>query len=118
MTDCVRLTIVDGVADVRLNRPDKLNGLDLAMFDALVETGKRVAEDRTLRAVVLSGEGRGFCAGLDFMSFMASSDGPKRGTPETTTVWNWRFAIRPSMPGSRTAPPRRPRRPQARWRTT
>jgi enoyl-CoA hydratase/carnithine racemase len=78
MTDCVRLTIVDGVADVRLNRPDKLNGLDLAMFDALVETGKRVAEDRTLRAVVLSGEGRGFCAGLDFMSFMASSDGPKR----------------------------------------
>jgi len=78
MSDRVLLTIRDGVADVRLNRPDKLNGLDLAMFDALVETGKRVAADRSLRAVVLSGEGRGFCAGLDFVSFMASSEGPKR----------------------------------------
>ena len=47
----------------------------------LVETGKRVAEDRSLRAVVLSGEGRGFSAGLDFMSFMASSEGPKRPEP-------------------------------------
>ena len=78
MSNRVLLTIEGGVADVRLNRPDKLNGLDLPMFDALVETGKRVAEDRSLRAVVLSGEGRGFSAGLDFMSFMASSEGPKR----------------------------------------
>jgi len=78
MSDRVLLTSKDGVGDVRLNRPDKLNGLDLPMFDALVETGKRIAEDRSLRAVVLSGEGRGFCAGLDFMSFMAPSEGPKR----------------------------------------
>ena len=78
MSDRVVLTIEDGVADVRLNRPDKLNGLDLPMFDALVETGKRVSQDRSLRAVVLSGEGRGFSAGLDFMSFMAASEGPKR----------------------------------------
>ena len=48
MTDRVLLTIADGVADVRLNRPDKLNGLDLPMFDALVATGKRIAEDRSL----------------------------------------------------------------------
>lgn len=85
MTDRVLLTIADGVADVRLNRPDKLNGLDLPMFDALVATGKRIAEDRSLRAVVLSGEGRGFCAGLDFMSFMATSEGPKRNLFERST---------------------------------
>lgn len=41
------------------------------MFDALIETGKALADDRTLRAVVLSGEGRSFCAGLDFASFMS-----------------------------------------------
>jgi len=55
---------------VRMNRPDKLNALDSAMFEALIETGKALAQDRTLRAVVLSGEGRAFCAGLDFGSFM------------------------------------------------
>lgn len=60
-----------GVADVRLDRADKLNALDRAMFTALVETGAELAGDRGVRAVVLSGEGRAFCAGLDFTSFMA-----------------------------------------------
>jgi enoyl-CoA hydratase/carnithine racemase len=44
------------------------------MFEALIETGKALRADRALRAVVLSGEGRAFCAGLDFASFMAMSD--------------------------------------------
>ena len=56
---------------MRLNRPEKMNALDRPMFEALVETGRALAADRALRAVVLSGEGRGFCAGLDFASFMA-----------------------------------------------
>jgi enoyl-CoA hydratase/carnithine racemase len=56
---------------VRLNRPEKINALDQAMFTALVETGRALAQDRTVRAVVLSGEGRGFCAGLDFGGFMS-----------------------------------------------
>ena len=68
--------MADGVADVRLSRPEKLNSLDPAMFTGLVETGRSLASDPSLRAVVLSGEGRGFCAGLDFASFMAlGSDG-------------------------------------------
>jgi enoyl-CoA hydratase/carnithine racemase len=71
MPERVAVNIDDGVADVRLNRPDKLNALDMAMFEGLVEAGKKLAHDRTLRAVVLSGEGRAFCAGLDFASFMA-----------------------------------------------
>ncbi|GAA2438176.1 crotonase/enoyl-CoA hydratase family protein [Actinomadura vinacea] len=61
----------DGVADVRLNRPDKLNALDMAMFEALADTGDALAADPSVRAVVLSGEGRSFCAGLDFANFAA-----------------------------------------------
>lgn len=80
MTEQERVTVVieGGVADVRLNRPEKLNALDQAMFDALVETGDRLARDRSVRAVVLSGEGRGFCAGLDFLSFQAMAGATER----------------------------------------
>ncbi len=58
-----------GVADVRLNRPDKMNACDTEMFSALSAAGKQLADDRSLRAVVLSGEGRAFCAGLDVAGF-------------------------------------------------
>ena len=72
MSDRVSVALADdGVADVRLNRPDKLNALDAEMFDALVAAGDSLARERGVRAVVLSGEGRAFCAGLDFASFMA-----------------------------------------------
>ena len=78
--DRVAVTIEGGVADVRLNRPDKINALDPAMFAAIVETGESLKADRAVRAIVLSGEGRGFCAGLDFSSFqaMAGSDAEPR----------------------------------------
>jgi len=69
MSDRVLVSMEDGVADVRLARADKLNALDGAMFEALIGTGRRLAEEPSLRAVVLSGEGRAFCAGLDFPSF-------------------------------------------------
>ena len=69
--DRVAVTIEGGVADVRLNRPEKINALDPAMFAAIVETGEWLKAERSVRAVVLSGEGRGFCAGLDFSSFQA-----------------------------------------------
>ena len=71
MTDIVTCTITDGVADVRLNRPDKLNAVNPAMFGALGDMGDRLKADNSLRAVVLSGEGRGFCSGLDFSAFQA-----------------------------------------------
>ena len=79
MSERVKVTIEGGVADVRLARPEKLNGLDLAMFEALAREGRALADDRSLRAVVLSGEGRAFSAGLDFQSFLsggASGDRP------------------------------------------
>jgi enoyl-CoA hydratase/carnithine racemase len=73
----VTCTVVDGVADVRLNRPDKINALDAGMFVALAATGEALATDPSVRAVVLSGEGRGFCAGLDFGSFQAMASGDR-----------------------------------------
>lgn len=80
MSDRVIVTrLPGGVADVRLNRADKMNALDTAMFEALVATGVDLAADRSLRAVVLSGEGRCFCAGLDFSSFQSMSGGGARG---------------------------------------
>lgn len=74
----VSVTVDGGVADVRLNRPEKINALDVAMFEALAEAGDRLAGDPRVRAVVLSGEGRGFCAGLDFEAFMGMA-GTERG---------------------------------------
>jgi enoyl-CoA hydratase/carnithine racemase len=71
MSDRVLCTIDDGVADVRLNRPDKINALDGAMFAAIDEVGEQLKAEQGLRAVVLSGVGRGFCAGLDFSTFSA-----------------------------------------------
>ncbi|MEN8184506.1 MAG: enoyl-CoA hydratase/isomerase family protein, partial [Myxococcota bacterium] len=73
MAERVSVTTQEGIADVRLDRPEKLNALDLPMFEALVETWQQLARERGLRAVVLSGEGRAFCAGLDFSSFRAMS---------------------------------------------
>jgi enoyl-CoA hydratase/carnithine racemase len=81
MSDRVRMTITDGVADVRLARPDKMNALDAAMFAGLTETGKQLCADNSVRAVVLSGEGRAFCAGLDFMSFLAMGNGGESKGP-------------------------------------
>ena len=75
MDDRVKVTISEGVADVRLVRADKMNALDAAMFDALVATSDRLAHEKGLRAVVLSGEGRAFCAGLDMGRFAAMEKG-------------------------------------------
>jgi len=71
MADRVSVHIENGIADVRLNRPDKMNAIDAAMFEDLVEAGLGLRSDPTVRSVVLSGEGRAFCAGLDFGMFQA-----------------------------------------------
>jgi len=71
----VTITIEDHVADVRLARPDKLNALDPAMFAGLIAAIARLGDTAGLRAVVLSGEGRGFCAGLDMASMASGGSG-------------------------------------------
>ena len=60
MTDFVTIDINQGVADVRLNRADKYNALSPDMFDAITEAGESLMDNKDIRAVVLSGNGRGF----------------------------------------------------------
>jgi enoyl-CoA hydratase/carnithine racemase len=72
--DRVVCRVEAGVADVRLNRPAKLNALDDLMFAELIEVGERLRHDPELRVIVLSGEGRAFCSGLDFSAFQAQAD--------------------------------------------
>lgn len=64
-TDRVTITVEDGIAEVTLNRPDKLNAFDPAMFRAVSDAGDRLMSAPGLRAVILTGAGRGFCAGID-----------------------------------------------------
>ena len=90
----------DGVAHVRLNRPHKRNGLDLPMFRAISQTARDLGTRKEVRAVVLSGEGPAFCAGLDVKAQMADPRAmvaelmephPERVTNLAQDVaWAWR----------------------------
>lgn len=96
----VRIETKDGIADVRMVRGDKLNAVDLEMFMALIDAGLEIAENTRIRAVVLSGEGRAFCSGLDIPSLMVGG-GDRKGpnlldrTPESPAnlaqrcAWVW-----------------------------
>src|SRR3954447_26410131 len=79
MDDRVKVTVSEGIADVRLVRADKMNALDAAMFDGLVGTIDRLGREKGVRAVVLSGEGRAFSAGLDMGRFAAMNDNGGNG---------------------------------------
>ena len=81
MQDRVTITMLeDGIADVRLIRADKMNALDPAMFKGLTEAIDQLKETPGLRVVVVSGEGRAFCAGLD-LSSLGKSDETKTKDP-------------------------------------
>jgi enoyl-CoA hydratase/carnithine racemase len=75
-----------GIADVRMNRPEKRNALDGAMFAGLRDAGEQLKAMPQVRVVVLSGEGASFCAGLDFSSFnaMASGDRSAASSPSSS----------------------------------
>lgn len=68
MTDRVSIKIENHIADVRLTRADKMNALDPAMFAAIIDAQQQLEKNKEVRAVVLSGEGASFCAGLDLAS--------------------------------------------------
>lgn len=69
------MTIEDGIADVRMARADKMNAIDAAMFSELVDAGEELKSRKDVRAVVLSGNGRAFCAGLDMTRMQQLADG-------------------------------------------
>ncbi len=98
--DRVNLSIgKDNIAHVRMNRPDKRNGLDWAMARGLIDAARYIRKQREVRAVILSGEGQAFCAGLDFASFMGkpalmargfTKYGIKRTNVFQEVAWCWR----------------------------
>ena len=69
----------DGVVELHLARADKMNALDPAMFDALIDAGEQLRDDARVRAVVLAGRGKAFCAGLDMQSFQRMEQGAGSG---------------------------------------
>jgi enoyl-CoA hydratase/carnithine racemase len=95
----VTVSIEGHVAHVRLNRPEKRNGLDLPMFEALIAAGERICDTPSVRAVVLSGEGKAFCAGLDWMAFLSmgteagekllARNGPSPANMAQRCCWIW-----------------------------
>lgn len=99
MNDRIAMEIDRGVADVRLARAEKMNALDESMFAAIVDTGARLARERGLRAVVLSGEGKAFCAGIDKSTLEALTSAGGGALARRThgianiyqqSVWVWR----------------------------
>jgi len=69
MSEIVTLEVIDHIGYVKLNRPEKYNALSIEMFQQLTAMGEKVAKDCSIRVVVMSGEGKGFCAGLDTGNF-------------------------------------------------
>jgi enoyl-CoA hydratase/carnithine racemase len=96
----ITTTITDGIADVRLTRPDKMNALDDAMFEALIDTGDSLARNPDVRVIILSGEGRAFCAGLDMGNFarMAAPSTPP-STPDAGATPRPRSTLGPRTHG-------------------
>ncbi|WP_066725437.1 crotonase/enoyl-CoA hydratase family protein [Sphingomonas pituitosa] len=97
MSERVTWTIEDGVADVRLARSDKMNALDPAMFEGILGAIDTLGQTPGLRAVVLSGEGRAFCAGLDMASMANAGAGTdlaarSHGLANSfqQVAWGWR----------------------------
>ena len=98
MDERVRVEIRDQIAYATLARPDKYNGLDMPMMRALAATAKRLRADRDVRAVILSGDGPAFCAGLDFTAVAKDQRGfllsglkvPGGLNLFQRACWNWR----------------------------
>ncbi|AXJ94534.1 MULTISPECIES: crotonase/enoyl-CoA hydratase family protein [unclassified Sphingomonas] len=97
MSERVTVTIADHVADVRLARPDKMNALDPAMFAALAATIDDLKARTDVRCVVLSGDGRAFCAGLDMAAMASGGSGIDLDTRThgianlaQYVAWGWR----------------------------
>jgi enoyl-CoA hydratase/carnithine racemase len=96
---CVTLSIDKGIAFVCLNRADKHNALNMAMFKSLDKISRQLRSDRNIRAVVVQANGEDFCSGLDVKSVMSSKSSvftllkkwwPGRSNLAQTVSTNWR----------------------------
>lgn len=100
MSDRVKVEIENSVATVMLNRADKHNAVDMAMFEALIEAGDSLKDAKSVRAVVLHGAGENFCAGIDVSVFGGGGIGavgdklmdPRERSPANlfqSAAWVW-----------------------------
>ena len=78
MSELVTISIENNVADVRLNRPEKYNALSFDLINAIANAIKRLEKEPGVRVVVISGEGKSFCAGLDVENFAALQSGDNK----------------------------------------
>ncbi|RPH86065.1 MAG: crotonase/enoyl-CoA hydratase family protein [Deltaproteobacteria bacterium] len=78
MSELVKITIADHIADVRFNRPEKYNALSFDMIDAMADAINLLSKEPGVRVVVISGEGKSFCAGLDIENFAAMQAGENK----------------------------------------
>lgn len=69
-------TLEPGILEVRMNRPERLNALNIELIQDLLKIFKDLQLDRQTRVVILSGEGKGFCSGADLQAFAAPGDIP------------------------------------------
>ena len=99
MNDPISINVANHIADIRFNRPDKLNALNRDVMDALIDAAARVKSQTGIRCVLLSGEGRGFCVGLDRAGFQDMDGGSFTDIRKRThgianffqqVVWGWR----------------------------
>ncbi|MEG3123954.1 crotonase/enoyl-CoA hydratase family protein [Sphingomonas sp. GB1N7] len=96
MNDRVSITVTDQIAEVKLTRADKMNAIDPAMFAGIGAAIDELAGRKDVRCVVLPGEGRAFCAGLDMASMAAGGSGTGRERNDQGSIlpqhvtWGWR----------------------------
>lgn len=76
MSEPIVVTIANGIAELRFNRPERLNALDVELARAFEAAAARVSADQNVRVVVVSSEGRAFVAGGDLAHFRAAADKP------------------------------------------
>ena len=74
--------LADGIATITLNRPEKLNALTRPLCDELIAALRATSTDRSVRAVVITGAGRAFCAGADLTILGSDGDALVRGGKE------------------------------------
>ena len=72
--ECISVDVTDGVATLTLNRPDRLNSFTVSMHGEVSAALDAIAEDRSIRCFVLTGAGRGFCAGQDLSDRAVAPD--------------------------------------------
>jgi enoyl-CoA hydratase/carnithine racemase len=86
MTDAILFAVEDGIATIRLNRPEARNAIDDAMRGVLIERLEQVTADAAIRALILTGTGSAFCAGGDVKGMQQRLSAP----PEEVAFNGWK----------------------------